>query len=64
MYIEDGYGTDSLDAVISSYKKEFETYYLNTEYDAPISINQPNRITYIKGPLIFHYVRQKIGDDN
>ncbi|MGA2297650.1 MAG: M1 family aminopeptidase, partial [FCB group bacterium] len=64
MFIEDNYGKDSLNAVFKQYKNEFETQILNTNDDIPISSNSSSRVIYIKGPIIFHYVRQQIGDDN
>lgn len=64
LYIEDEYGKDSLKSVFQQYKTEFETQYLNTEDDVPISSNKPDRITYIKSPIIFNYVEQEIGKEN
>jgi len=34
-----------------------------TNQDVPVSVNQPNRITYCVGPLIFHVLRMDIGQE-
>jgi hypothetical protein len=64
MYIENVYGKDSLNKQIIHDKDRFEKEILNTEIDVPISDNMLNKLPYIKGPLIFLYVRKQIGNDN
>jgi aminopeptidase N len=65
MFIEDEYGKDSLNSVIKKARLIIKKNILNTEYDIPLSSNSgSSAIPYIKGPLVFHYVRQQIGDDN
>ena len=62
-YIEKKYGADSLQQLIKQSVNEYETEIKGTEQDLPIIANQPNRITYLIGPLIFHSIRLEIGDE-
>jgi hypothetical protein len=64
MYIENVYGKDSLNKQITRVKTRFEKEILNTEIDVPLSDNLLTVLPYVKGPLIFLYVRKQIGDDN
>ena len=64
LFIEDKYGKDSLNNLIKDLQIEFNHEILNKVSDVPISTNIPYRSLYIKGPLIFHYVRKQIGKDN
>ncbi len=66
MFIENEYGKDSLNEVIKQTKNILEIYLQRqSNRDLPLSqINDLNGILYLKGPLVFHYVRQHIGDEN
>ena len=52
--------TGQIRDVVNIYNKQIK----GTDQDVPISSNLPNRVAYCVGPLIFHVVRMKIGEDN
>ena len=65
MYIENKYGKDSLNEVLTEYRNKYNEDIRGTEYDIPLSSNIViSTIHYLKGPLVFHWVRKQIGDEN
>jgi len=61
-FIEEQYGKDSLQGqlewAIDTYYKEIE----GSEQDITIAQNEPKRVVYVIGPLIYHWIRIQIGD--
>jgi hypothetical protein len=64
IYLEKTFGEDSLAGQIRDriniYNKEIK----GKDQDVPVSVNMPNRVTYVIGSLIFHVVRMEMGEDN
>ena len=62
VYIEKCYGLDSLAGQIKHLVNIYNNEIKGTDQDLPASGNQPGRVFYCTAPLIFHLVRQDIGD--
>jgi len=64
IYIEKTFGKDSLAGEIKDRVHTYNKEIKGTDQDVPVSSNMQIRVTYVLGPLIFHVVRMKIGEDN
>ena len=64
IYLEKNFGKDSLAGQIKDVVNIYNKQIKGTDQDVPVSSNSPNRVTYCVGPLIFHVVSIKIGENN
>ena len=65
MLIENEYGKNILNDVIKSKKEYLTDLIKHPQNDIALTSNSGSSdIPYIKGPLVFHYVRKQIGDEN
>jgi len=62
--LEDVFKNDTLQKNINYSIIEYENQIKGSKNDEPISADLPNRVTYACGPIIYYYIRNKIGKDN
>ena len=60
--LQKSFGDDTLKAMLHENCRIYNTYIKGTAEDLPIAANRPNWVTYTVGPLIWHLVRQEMGD--
>jgi|GEM_PF-5142134 len=60
--LQKSFGPDTLRAMLRENCRIYTTRIQGTSEDVPIALDRPNWVTYTVGPIIWHLVRQSMGD--
>jgi len=60
--LQKSFGDDTLRAMLRENCRIYTAHIKGTAEDVPIALNRPNWVTYTIGPVIWHLVRETMGD--